>query len=40
MAELGDPAERDRCRQATAGLEAQLSITHHVDQLEAILKTL
>jgi UDP-glucose:(heptosyl)LPS alpha-1,3-glucosyltransferase len=39
MADLADPAERLRCAQATQGLAPQLSIAHHVDQLEAILKT-
>jgi UDP-glucose:(heptosyl)LPS alpha-1,3-glucosyltransferase len=37
MAELMDPQERCRCRQAIAGLEPRLSIRRHVDQLEALL---
>jgi UDP-glucose:(heptosyl)LPS alpha-1,3-glucosyltransferase len=40
MAELADPAERERCAAATVGLAPELSITRHVDQLEAILKGL
>ena len=37
MAELMDPQELCRCRQAITGLEPQLSIRRHVDQLEALL---
>ncbi|MFW6060723.1 MAG: glycosyltransferase family 4 protein [Phycisphaeraceae bacterium] len=37
MAELMDPAERERCRAATAGLAEQLSMARHVDRLEAVL---
>ena len=40
MAELADPAERQRCAAATVGLAPDLSLTRHVDQLEAILQGL
>ena len=37
MRELADPAERDRCRAAIAGLGEALSMRRHVDRLEAVL---
>lgn len=38
MAELADPAERARCREAAVGLEEPLSMRRHVDRLEALLR--
>ena len=37
MSELGDPAVREQCRAAMAGLADELSMARHVDQLERLL---
>lgn len=38
MADMADAAERDRCRQATAGLDEQLTMARHVEALEQVLQ--
>jgi UDP-glucose:(heptosyl)LPS alpha-1,3-glucosyltransferase len=38
MENLSDAGERARCAAATAGLAGELSMTRHVDQLEALLQ--
>ena len=38
MLELADPAARQRCAAATAGLDQALSMQRHVDRLEAVLE--
>lgn len=38
MADLADPQQRRLCAQATAGLDQELSMTRHVDQLEQVLR--
>ncbi|MCC7191797.1 MAG: glycosyltransferase family 4 protein [Phycisphaeraceae bacterium] len=38
MAELSDPAERDRCREVMQGLSESLTMKKHVDHLEKLLR--